>query len=248
LVLAPPALVAAWFGGWVFAVFVVVAGVLMAWEWNRLCLGAFGPAGWLLAAMALIVGALGTAAPFGTGLVIGLTALAAPFCQRTAGRSPWWMLAGALYIGVPEMSLLWIRDHGRDVLLWLLLLVWATDVGAYAAGRTFGGPRLFPRISPKKTWAGLAGGMVSAALIGLAVAGAGGRPSLFLAGLSAALAVLAQGGDLAESWVKRYFGVKDSSGLIPGHGGVLDRLDGLLAAAPVVAVICLAKPERFSEW
>jgi phosphatidate cytidylyltransferase len=145
------------------------------------------------------------------------------------------------------LALITIREQGRGPLLWVLFLVWATDSGAYFAGRAIGGPKLAPRISPKKTWAGLAGGMLAAALVGWAMQN-GVMPGAWrLAAASAALAVVAQAGDLAESGLKRYFGVKDSSQLIPGHGGVLDRLDGLLAVAPAVAVLALISPNGWND-
>jgi phosphatidate cytidylyltransferase len=122
--------------------------------------------------------------------------------------------------------------------LWLFAVVWATDIGAYVVGRAIGGPRLAPRWSPGKTWAGLIGGAVCAALAGWATAGVLGMSSVLpLVLVSAGLAIIEQFGDLAESVAKRRFGVKDSSGLIPGHGGLLDRLDGLLAVVPAVALL-----------
>jgi phosphatidate cytidylyltransferase len=175
-------------------------------------------------------------------------AAVAPLAQRLPGRSPLWMLSGALYIGLPILSLVWLREQGRATLFWLLLVVWATDIGAYAAGRAIGGPKLLPRVSPAKTWAGLAGGAIAAAAVG-AVSGLAGQASpVALAVLSAGLAVVSQAGDLGESWVKRRFGVKDTSAIIPGHGGMLDRVDGLLAAAPVVALLCLLFGGGIEHW
>src|SRR6202040_3785156 len=143
-----------------------------------------------------------------------------------------WAAAGALWIGLGTAAFLYLAlAGGRGMALWLLAVVWATDIGAYAAGRSIGGPKLAPRLSPNKTWSGLAGGVASAALVGLITAKLGGGPGGILALVSAGLAVVAQIGDLAESLAKRHFGVKDSSKLIPGHGGLLDRLDGLLAAS-----------------
>ena len=128
-------------------------------------------------------------------------------------------------------------------------MVWATDVGAYFAGRGIGGPRLAPRISPNKTWAGLAGGIAAAALVGMITAYAIGLPDrMMLVSFSALLSIIAQGGDLIESIVKRHFGVKDSGRLIPGHGGVLDRLDGLMTAAPAVAAAALVSGEEVLAW
>ena len=149
-----------------------------------------------------------------------------------------------------SVSLAWLfAASGPETLLWLVFVVWATDTGAYAFGRMVGGPRLAPRISPNKTWAGLLGGVCSAAAIG-------GLFPFFL-GFSAwtvalwfamGLACVAQGGDLLESYLKRRFGVKDSGWIIPGHGGVLDRMDGLIAAAPVVAVVVALWGGGLETW
>jgi phosphatidate cytidylyltransferase len=131
----------------------------------------------------------------------------------------------------------------------MFVVVWATDVGAYAIGRQLGGPLLAPRWSPRKTWAGLLGGIGCAALAGWATAGVlGVAPVLPLVLISAGLAVVEQFGDLAESVAKRRFGVKDASGLIPGHGGLLDRLDGLLAVIPAVALLILIGGGNVLTW
>lgn len=144
--------------------------------------------------------------------------------------------AGLLYVVLPALSLIYLRqqDHGLWLALWTLVMVWATDVGAYFAGRAIGGPKLAPRLSPNKTWAGLIGGMIAALLIGALLAWAVKLPYTFWL-LGAPLAVAAQGGDLFESWLKRRSGVKDSGKLLPGHGGVLDRLDGVVPVAILVA-------------
>jgi phosphatidate cytidylyltransferase len=136
---------------------------------------------------------------------------------------------------------MWLRQDpqvGLAVTLWILALVWATDTGAYFAGRLIGGPKLAPAISPKKTWSGLLGGMIAAAVVGAAAAALreDWAPAT-LAAASVILAVIAQGGDLLESSIKRHFGVKDASGLIPGHGGLMDRVDGLLTVAIAVASV-----------
>jgi phosphatidate cytidylyltransferase len=149
------------------------------------------------------------------------------------------------------VALIWLRNDapaGRDLMLWLVVLVWAVDIGAYVAGRLIGGPRLAPGVSPNKTWAGLAGGVGLAAATSAGFAGANGHSHLLSpAALGALLGCTAQAGDLAESWVKRRFGVKDTSGLIPGHGGLLDRVDGLLIVALVVALISAADEGVF-RW
>jgi phosphatidate cytidylyltransferase len=125
---------------------------------------------------------------------------------------------------------------GLALTLWTLAIVWATDIGAYFAGRAIGGPKLAPRISPAKTWAGLGGGVVAAGIVGLLIAVCAGLPSA-LHWLAAPLAVAAQAGDLFESWLKRRAGVKDSGRLLPGHGGALDRLDGVVPVATLIGAL-----------
>lgn len=236
LVLGPVALAAAWFGGWAFVALIAVGGVLLGWEWSRLCHGGnFGKGGILLSVLAAAAAVAGKLAPAYGLLLIPVAMLLAPALQRRDDRSPLWLAFGGVYILLPVLSLVWLREQGRPLLFWVLLLVWATDIGAYAAGRTIGGPKLAPKISPNKTWAGLIGGMIAAAVVGSLMAPyfSGEWPVVAL--YSGVLAVIAQVGDFGESWVKRRFGVKDSSNIIPGHGGVLDRVDGLLAVAPLVA-------------
>lgn len=144
--------------------------------------------------------------------------------------------ACALYICLAALSLVWLRSlgGGEGILLWLLAVTWATDIFAYFAGRAIGGPRLAPAISPGKTWAGLAGGVAGAAVVGFLIGRGIGQDWLML--LGAPMAVVAQLGDLFESWLKRKAGVKDSGSLLPGHGGAFDRLDGLLPVAILIAL------------
>ena len=157
-----------------------------------------------------------------------------------------WMWRGVAYIALGAGSLLWLRQlnvledgyNGATVLIWVLCVVWATDIAAYFSGRAIGGPKLAPAISPGKTWAGLLGGMAAAAVIGGFFAIFKHMPSFVgLFFLSALIAAVAQGGDLLESWIKRQCGVKDSGDLIPGHGGILDRVDGFVTAAPFVVIL-----------
>jgi phosphatidate cytidylyltransferase len=141
-----------------------------------------------------------------------------------------------LYILPSYVALILLRgaESGRATVLFLMLVVWAGDIGAYLVGRLVGGPRLAPSISPGKTWSGAAGGTLCAVLAGLAVAPAHPVAACVLA---LVLSIVAQAGDLLESAIKRHFGVKDSGRLIPGHGGLLDRLDGVVAAAPAMLLI-----------
>ena len=147
-----------------------------------------------------------------------------------------------LYAIPPAIALIFVREQaerGLLLTLWTLAIVWATDIGAYFAGRAIGGPKLAPRLSPNKTWAGLIGGMIAAAVVGALIAWQGDLPA-FCWITGGGLAVAAQMGDLFESWLKRRSGVKDSGKLLPGHGGVLDRLDGVVPVAVVVGTALAA--------
>ncbi len=246
LALGAVALACVWFGGAAFALLVVVAALVMSWEWDRLT-GGTGTG--LLAGLhgAVAVAALALAVfgwPAAALAAVAAGAIGAGLVAAQTRRARSWAALGVLYLVVPCIALIWLRWEpavGREVVVWLLAVVWATDIGAYGFGRAIGGPKLAPRFSPKKTWAGLIGGMASAAAIGwgLAASFAIGDP-VALALAASLLAVLGQIGDVSESAIKRHFRVKDSSGLIPGHGGLLDRVDGLLAVAPVAALALLA--------
>ncbi len=164
--------------------------------------------------------------------------------RLTAGRGGW-MLLGLAYVLLPCLSLIWLRNESGEAIpvLILFVCVWASDTGAYAAGRLIGGPKLAPKISPNKTWAGLFGAMAaSGAVLIAALALRSAEPAaggmIFVAGLlGAGIGLIGQAGDLFESWVKRRFGAKDSGTLIPGHGGALDRLDSMLFVAPAAALV-----------
>ena len=168
-----------------------------------------------------------------------------------AGR-PWWLGTGALYLGLASIAFLWLRTDGisgRETTLWLLAVVWSVDIGAFLCGRIIGGPRLAPVISPGKTWAGLIGGLAGAGVAGAVTATVLDQDGVGpLAAGSAALGIVVQAGDLAESWAKRKLGVKDSGNFIPGHGGMLDRVDGLLAASAVVGLIGMMNDGGILAW
>ncbi len=158
------------------------------------------------------------------------------------GARPLISAAGVLYTGLPAVALLWIRGDepmGFLAVLFILIVVWTTDTAAFIAGRAIGGPRLAPRISPNKTWAGLAGGIVASALASVVFGLATGLPVAKLALSGLLMGLVAQGGDLMESALKRACGVKDASNLIPGHGGFMDRMDGVVAAAIAAALVGL---------
>jgi phosphatidate cytidylyltransferase len=242
----PVACAALWFGKpWIEALIALLAAV-MGWEWARL-VGRAGTRaeGWLIGAACglpvLLAGIVSMAWGLGAAIVlaVGQQALAG-----SGPRRPLWTIAGLLWIVLASIAFLWLRERpgtGFAIAVWVVAVVWSVDVAAYAAGRTVGGPKLAPRISPNKTWSGLAGGVVAAMAAG-AVVGAvlPLYPLPMMVSLSAALAVVEQMGDMAESYAKRRFGVKDSSHLIPGHGGLLDRLDGMLAVVAAVFVIVAA--------
>jgi phosphatidate cytidylyltransferase len=159
------------------------------------------------------------------------------------GQGRRWPMIGFPYILLPCIAIVWLRsggEWGMLTLYWLLAVVWATDIMAFVAGRTIGGPKLAPRFSPAKTWSGLLGGMAGAAVAGAATSLILDLDvAVLLALISGGIAVIAQIGDIAESALKRYAHVKDSSHLIPGHGGVLDRVDGLIFAAVAAALAAL---------
>lgn len=170
------------------------------------------------------------------GLILGAAMFVAVFDRSIK------LAAGVIYAGLPALAILYLReiDNGILVMLWTLALVWATDIGAYFSGRAIGGPKLAPQYSPNKTWAGLIGGVVLTAVLSFVLHIHWGLP-FYLVLLSIPLAILAQMGDLFESWLKRKAGAKDSGTIFPGHGGVMDRLDGLIPVAPVVALIMLVE-------
>ncbi len=157
-----------------------------------------------------------------------------------------WRAIGLFYILIPIYSVIKIRMLDSNILFWMFAVIWATDIFAFFAGRSLGGPKIAPDISPNKTWSGLAGGIVASMLIGLLSSfmfAAGGI--LFFVTISMFLSLLEQGSDLLESKFKRMFGVKDSGSIIPGHGGVLDRLDGMMLVAPVVLFLITVFPTKF---
>jgi phosphatidate cytidylyltransferase len=254
LVLAPLVLGALYLGGVYTDILMIGTGGRVAFEWARLVVGPMRPP--VLTAM-LGVGAAVTAFAVGLPMVaFGLLAVTAALASvlvrpPVEAGSRLWLGAGIVYLAAGCMGFLALRDRPEvGVLLvgWLIAVVWATDIGAYAAGRKIGGPRLLVRVSPNKTWSGLAGGVVCAAGVSLLIAlwQPELAPAMALPGIgsvilvSIALAVVSQGGDLLESALKRRVGAKDASSLIPGHGGLLDRIDGLVAASVVLTLSMVA--------
>ncbi len=258
--MAPMVLVAIYFGTPVFEIVLTIAAVLMAWEWDRLCGDRrFGLSGWAMVLAILVAGVAAWARRFDIvtpALVLGAGAAyaAAAMAQR---NHPAWISAGPIVIGFPCAALVWLRGlpidglpiDGLAIAFWLIGSIWATDTAGFFTGRMIGGARLVPRISPQKTWAGLIGAIVGSALWGIVCGFWFGAANPALIALFGGIAaVVAQGGDLAVSFVKRRFGAKDASNLIPGHGGVLDRLDGMLTAAPALVGFVLLCEGGIFPW
>jgi phosphatidate cytidylyltransferase len=242
LVLAPLAIFCVWQGSFAWELLLLVAMAGLGWEWGRLA---------RLERPYLLAISLGLVwlAEVAGGPLAGLLALpllwlgASAWCGRFAGY-------GIPYAGLGGIALIWLRQQpaGLADTIFLVMVVWGTDVGAYLTGRLVGGPKLAPKISPGKTWSGSIGGLLTAAAVGALLAGGaqGFPPAAFAAG--AVLSLCAQAGDLLESAIKRRLGVKDSGRTIPGHGGLFDRLDGFLAAAPVAAVLAYCVQGGVPLW
>ena len=243
VVLAPLAIGIAWLGGWIFLAFWTLAACGILWEWRKVAAEhaavGFGECAVVAAALAALVGFGGTAALI---VVYG----AAVEWIATRGRPlRHWIAAGVVYAGALPVACILLRGNGPYgfvAIVFLFAVVWATDILAYFVGRLAGGPKLWVRVSPNKTWSGALGGACGAAVAALVVAHYAHLANpLAVAGLALLLSAASQAGDLFESAFKRRFGVKDASHVIPGHGGLMDRLDGFLAAAVVAAFIGIAR-------
>jgi phosphatidate cytidylyltransferase len=238
LVLAPVAIAIAYAGGFLWTLLVTLAAIGLYVEWltvigvgRSLRVTVAGVLALAVAGLCLGAGRLDASLLV---LAIGLIAIAVISPEQRQ-----WTIAGFCYAAVAEVASVLLRrdpDEGFVALMFVLLVVWATDIGGYFAGRGIGGPKLWPRVSPKKTWAGAVGSFVGSLIITGGFAAFGLGPVVPLLVLGAVLSVVSQFGDLFESAVKRRFGVKDSSHLIPGHGGLMDRLDGFVAAVAVAAI------------
>jgi phosphatidate cytidylyltransferase len=243
LVLAPVVIVCAYVGGWLWIALVTLATIGLFVEWlmvagagRELRVAALGIAALLVAGISLAIGRIDMAVSIlGLGLVA--VVLIAPVRRG-------WCGAGLLYAAAAEVGSVLVRldrDEGLVALILVLLVVWVTDIGGYFAGRGIGGPKLWPRVSPNKTWAGAVGGFVASLLVAAGFAAFGFAKVWPMLLLGAALSMASQLGDLFESAVKRHFGVKDSSHIIPGHGGLMDRLDGFVAAIVLAAIFGLLR-------
>jgi len=246
LVLVPAALLTTYLGGWIYALFWTAASAAILYEWTTLVGGRDTRLGFWLS---FIAGLLGLIAALLLGLylervgvailLIGIGGFGAAVFAPAERRG--WMFAGVLYAGALLLGTLLLRADpmlGFVAMLLLFAVVWATDIAGYFVGRAIGGPKLAPRISPGKTWSGAIGGVVFAIAAALGVAVFARLPSVApVVVIAVALSVVAQAGDLMESGIKRRFHAKDAGTLIPGHGGVMDRLDGFWAA--VLLAVCI---------
>jgi len=239
VVMALAAFAAAWAGGFVFVAFWWLASLVVLWEWERLVSSerlAKRVAVGAVAAAAAALFALHEEVIWATAAAT-LGAVAVGWVAKPPARG--WAGAGSLYASALVASLGLLRaspSYGLPAILWLYAVVWGVDIAAYFAGRSIGGPKLWPRVSPAKTWTGAVVGALAGAALGLLLAPWTNRiDRLFWLGLAAA--AVAELGDLFESALKRRFKVKDASGLVPGHGGLMDRLDSFLAASVFAAVV-----------
>lgn len=247
VVLATLALAALAASPWSFLVLVIASAALLLWEWGAATRGSGGDATTLLqvaCVTALVIFVAVHKFVVAAILLAAVLAVVAIWGSRKNGtRNAALDAAGLAYVALPAAALIWLRgdpSYGLTAVLFVLVVAWTTDTASYIGGRTFGGPKFAPAISPKKTWSGFLVGTSVPALIGLAFAqylGNSSAPALAVVAL--ALAFACQMGDLLESAVKRSLGIKDMSQLIPGHGGFFDRIDSLLLAAVVAAVIAL---------
>jgi phosphatidate cytidylyltransferase len=243
LVLAPLAVAIAYVGGWPFVVFWGLAAAGVLWEWTSLVALADRRVVLMagLAPLALAVALVGADRLLAGVIVVVMGALSAAALAPAARRL--WVAGGLPYAGAIALAPVALRadtEYGFLAVIFLYAVVWSTDIAAYFVGRAVGGPKLMPAVSPKKTWSGAIGGLTAAIAVAVVTAQAAGLTGwLPIVLVAVALSVMAQAGDLFESSLKRRFGAKDSSHLIPGHGGLMDRLDGFVAAAALAALIGL---------
>jgi phosphatidate cytidylyltransferase len=252
LVLIPAVIACAWFGGSWFKGFVLLLSGLMAHEWASMV----HPKNPLQYILHMGAAACGTVLPDLVGfeyallVILGLAVVSGLMVSVARYTASKWSYFGIFYVGFPALAFVLLRgdpDYGFAAILWIFLIVWSADTLAYFAGRIIGGPKLAPSISPKKTWAGLGGAVAGSALVSIIFAYVTQLNGIWaLAILAACLALVEQAGDLFESSLKRFHGVKDAGGLIPGHGGIIDRVDGLIAVAVAAALIGIFRDQGVS--
>jgi phosphatidate cytidylyltransferase len=240
LLLAGLALLLDYYGGTPFAFLVLAVALAMSWEWGRIVRAQSFDAAFLAHAAGVVASVLLAELSLAALAVVAAVVAAVTVLPLSFGRRGLLSAIGVLYVCIPAITLVWLRGdarHGFQAVLYLLLLVAMTDISAYFGGRLVGGPKLWPRISPNKTWAGLVTGVAASVAAGAAFAQfvAGASPGRLAVG-GLLIGLLAQCGDLAESALKRDVGVKDASQLLPGHGGFLDRMDGVVLAATAVGL------------
>ncbi|MCF8477188.1 MAG: phosphatidate cytidylyltransferase [Pseudolabrys sp.] len=239
--MAPLAIGAAYLGGWPFALFWALAAIAVLWEWITLVAGPNNRLMFSSCGSALFVAAMVAwrDRPITAIFLVGLGTLAATIFAPRGQRG--WVAGGIGYAGALLMAPILLRGTdwlGFIAMVLLFAIVWTTDIFGYFAGRSIGGPKLMPSISPKKTWSGAIAGALGAMVVAVLVAAAFGEfNKAAIAVLALLLSIVSQAGDLLESFIKRRFGAKDASTLIPGHGGVMDRLDGFWAAALTACII-----------
>ena len=238
LILAPLTIMVVFAGGWLWILLVTAVAVGLFYEWHSIVNAKREPRVFAVGVIGLEL--IGLALWFGWNGVAFVAAIIAPtLIALLSAEKRYWNVGGFVYAAAALIASVLVRLDpaiGFYALVFPLLIVWVTDIGGYFAGRTFGGPKLAPRISPKKTWAGAIGGLVLSIILALAAAWLGWGRLLPMLVVGILLSIVSQFGDLFESWVKRQFDVKDSSQIIPGHGGLLDRLDGFVAAIVFAAI------------
>ncbi len=241
--LAAIALALAYAGPIPFAVLVLVVALFVSWEWGRMVRGVSADVAFFVQAIAVTAAVVLTTAGYAALAVAVIVTAAIILIPLVFGRGARLSALGAFYVGLPSVSLIWLREDAPYGLLAILLIfavAWSSDVAAFAAGRAIGGPKLWPRISPNKTWAGLLGGATACVIAGAIFAQFTDTSPLRLMLIALGLGLIAQAGDLGESALKRLFGFKDASSLIPGHGGFMDRIDSIVAVAVAAGLIAFA--------
>ena len=255
LVILPPVILLFWLGEFYFLALVAMLAAAMAWEWCSLVSpdssSMIRRLTGLTAAVLVGVAACSFREPEALLLLGALPLIYVAAVRLVTGGWILKLLPGLLIAFGPAFAIYWVReipDLGLETALWLALSVVVTDVAAFAAGRTIGGPKIWPRVSPNKTWAGLVGGMAGSAGFGALLALSLGLAPGLVALAGAVIAIVAQAGDFAESALKRTFDVKDSGRLIPGHGGILDRVDGQVTVLPLAAALILLSGKSILLW